>query len=234
MGTKDEKRLSGTDPKPEGSIDTGNKSNGGTAGNTSSTTAGAGTSGTGSSGGSGAGKTEEKKVPQSGLLDVAEAPPAPEAPKKKQIKKKKPAKKKPDTAPALSSDQISSLIVSISTVIATRENLSMFALSEMEAEQIATPLANMIAKSEKLSAVNEHADAIALVSACLIIMLPRFIMYFDVIKQKKLQANGGVKIVDSRNKETKSTASDRGADRAPATKQPINGDGISSAIPSIV
>lgn len=240
MGAKDEKRISGSTERPEGNTnpETGN-TGGHTNGNSSSGNPGTGNTGTGGSTGgkAGTGKTEEKKSVQSGLLDVTETAPTPEPPKKKQVRKKKPAKKKVEEKPAFDSSQLSALIVSFSTIIASRPNLEMFALSPMEAEQIATPLSNIFAKSEKLSAVSEHSDAIALVTACLIIMLPRVMMYLDVKKQKKLKANGGVKIADNRNSDNekgKGAGSDRKASR-PATENKQNdADGILASIPALV
>lgn len=181
----------------------------------------------------GTGKAEEKKI--SGLATVnTDGLPLPETPKKKTRKKR--TTKKKEVSTSFDSKQISALLVSITAVIATRPNMSMFALTEMEAEQIAVPLSNLIAKSEKLSAVSEHSDAIALVTACLIIMLPRVMMYFDTLKQNKLKSNGGVKLVDRTGEKQKaeSAGDNRKVTGTSTAVKSTNVNGVLASIPSIV
>lgn len=180
----------------------------------------------------GAGKTQEEKKP-AGLAVLTEAPPVPEAPKKQQRKKRTPKKK--DEPTSFNAQQITALIVSISSIFASREGLEMFALSELEAQQIATPLANIIAKNEKLSGVSEHADAIALVTACFVVMVPRLKLYFDAQKQKKIKAAGGVRLVDNRKDEKRESAGNSGKPAGASTPQPAVDDfRLSSAIPSLI
>lgn len=161
----------------------------------------AGTSGTGTP--AGTGKTE--KTQPVGMAAVT-PPPVPDAPKKKQTRKPKQKKQEPSS---FNAEQISALIVSMSTIVAARPGLSMFAITKTEADQIATPLSNMIAKSEALKGLSEHADAIALVSACFVVMVPRVIMYFDAQKEKQKKAAGGVKLVRTDTEKGK-TARDSG------------------------
>ena len=61
----------------------------------------------------------------------------------------------------------------------------MFAISKAEADQLAAPIANMIAKSERLKNAGEYADAISLVTAALIIFAPRFVVYFKHCEYRK-------------------------------------------------
>lgn len=162
----------------------------------------AGTRINGSGGTRTGGTPEEKKV--SGLAPVKETPtlpavPAPNEPQKKQ--KRKPRKKKEEPT-TFNADQISGLILSASAIVASRPDMSIWALREEEAKQLATPIANMIAKSEKLQNMGEYADAISLVTASLVIFAPRTMMYAD--QQKKKKAERGV-IVDKR-KEAKGNA----------------------------
>lgn len=168
------------------------------------------------------GTQEEKKV--SGLAPVKEPPavPAPNEPQKKQ--KRKPRKKKEEPA-NFNADQISGLILSASAIVASRPDMNVWALREEEAKQLATPIANMIAKSEKLQNMGEYADAIALVTASLVIFTPRAMVFADQKKKKK--AERGV-IVDKR-KEGKSNAGnakpvERSSERTPS-------DGIEPVAP---
>ena len=178
--------------------------------------------------GTAAGAAEEKKV--SGLAAVT-PPPVPETPKKKQRKPRQP--KKQETPSSFNADQITALIVSLSSIFATREGLEMFVISEMEARQIANPLANMIEKSEQLKGLSEHADGIALVTACVVIMLPRVMLYMDAQKQKKIKAAGGAKLVRTDTDERKSNANSRSTDRAVAHDTENDGNSIFAAMPSI-
>ena len=179
--------------------------------------------------GTGAAKAAEEKK-SVGLASV-NPPPVPEAPKKKQ--QRKPRQKKQEQPTSFNAQQISALIVSVSAIAASRPDMEMFAISEVEAMQIATPLANMIAKNENLAGLGEHADAIALVTAAFVIVAPRLMLYFDKQKQKKLQANGGLKLVRT---DTQAAAGngDNGktARTAPAPAE-TNDFGIFAAMPPI-
>ena len=151
----------------------------------------------------------------------------PEAPNKNPPQKKKPAPKKKQDA-GFSSDQITALIVSMSSIAASRPGMEMWMLTEVEAKQIADPLANMIAKSEKLSQAGEYADAIALVTACIVLFVPRWMMYAETKKQKKIAQNGGATLVRQEKKGA-------GNDGKPAVKNArpaeVNADSIFAAIP---
>lgn len=187
-----------------------------TGGNTGTPAPGTGTpaparTGTGPRAGT---QTEEKKP--AGLSAVNNpAAPVPEAPKK-QTKRKKtaPKKKSPDS---FNADQISALIMSASAIVASRPGMEVFMLRPEEANQLATPLANMIEKSEKLQSLGEHADALSLVTASLVIFAPRVLVYSDQQKRKKLEKNGGVQIVQQKRTSTGSSKRTDGkpdADRA--------------------
>ena len=199
MGEEVTRNVSGLAEPPKRSTDTG------TAGSAPGKQAGGnrpapapGTGGTAPAGGSAGGKAEKEKT--SGLAFV-NPPPVPDAPKKKQ---RKPRQKKEDKNTTFNASQLSALIVSLSAIVASRPGLEMFVISEIEAQQIATPLANMIAKSEQLSQLSEHADALALVTATFVIMAPRIMMYFDAQKQRRLKAAGGVKLVRTDTQDAKS------------------------------
>lgn len=168
----------------------------------------------------------EEKEKLSGLAPVKSSPdeakaPAPNAPQKQQRRKKNPAKKQANNS-GFNAEQISALILSVSTITASRPGLEMFALTQPEAMQIATPLANMIAKSEALSKAGEYSDAIALVTACLVVMVPRLLVYNDQQKKKKLEKNGGLKIVREEKPGTGSNRGDSKPTAAPAQNDAVN------------
>ena len=179
--------------------------------------------------GTGTGKAEEKEK-LSGLAAVT-PPPVPETPKKKQTRQPRQTKKQEPTS--FNAEQLTALIVSLSSIVASRPGLDMFAISAPEAQQIATPLSNMIAKSESLKGLSEHADAIALVTACFVIMLPRVMLYFDAQKAKQAKAAGGVKLVRTDTEKGKAVADSRKHDGtvAPAVQNDVSS--IYAQLPAI-
>lgn len=73
---------------------------------------------------------------------------------------------------------ISLLLVTMTGVLASRPNMHPFAMTLEEANQIALPLANILAKNEGIaSAASEYADHIALVFAAATIFIPKFLIY---------------------------------------------------------
>jgi len=187
--------------------------------------------GTGGSGnpaaGTGTAKKEEKK--STGLASVT-PPPLPDTPKKRQ---RKSAKKKAEPPVNFNAQQISALIVSVSAIAAARPGLEMFMISEAEAMTVATPLSNMIAKNENLAVFAQHGDAIALITACFVIMAPRLMLYFDAQKQKKLNAAGGLKIGSPDSQKRKSDGDSRKAPEHSAPAVQDDDGGIYAAMPSI-
>lgn len=95
--------------------------------------------------------------------------------------RKKAAKKKNDE---FGKEQISSLLQSVSHLAASREGLAHWAISEQEADSIAEPLYNILAKSDVFSKVAEHSDGIALLAACSMVIVPRAMITVDQRKGK--------------------------------------------------
>ena len=138
-------------------------------------------------------KAEEKGLP--GLASLTPEIPVPAEPQKKKKRTPKKKKQEPQNATA---EQISAFLLATSQIIGSREGMQVFTLTPAETMQLATPMANLIEKSEKLQNLGEHADAISLVTASLIIFAPRVLIYSEQQKQKKIQQTGGVKLVDTR------------------------------------
>lgn len=190
--------------------------------NGSSTTATNGTAGT-------AGKTEEKKP--LGLPILTDEAPAPTPAEPKKGKKRKITKKQKKEETSFNASQISALILTASNIIASREGLEVWALQENEATQLATPIANMIAKSEKLQQLGEHSDAIALVTASMMIFAPRAIIFNQQQKQKKINKNGGVQLVRQKGKTDESSKQSNGT--VSTTNQNVD-NSIFTTIPSTI
>ena len=199
----------------------------GTGNGTSGT--GTGTSGTGN-GTSGTGSTKTIKTEKSSKVSVlADLPdvniPEPQQPKQKRKYTKK-AKEEDKTS--FDSKQISAFIVAVSSMVASREGMQHWLISESEAEQISKPLSNIIAKSEQLKVLGEHADAFALVTACLMIFAPRLIVTLQINKSKK-----GVKKADGKHNDRKSTDSNKQVHRENAVTPSNDGKTIFESISAI-
>lgn len=214
-----------------GTSKTGNSGNR----NSKTTGTGTGTSGTGTSGtgtGTGTGSTKRIKTEKVSKVSVLKDLPDVNIPEPQQPKQKRKytKKAKEENTSSFDSKQISAFIVAVSSMVATREGMSHWLISEAEAEQIAKPLSNIIAKSEQLKVLGEHADAFALVSACLMIFAPRLIITFQTNKSKK-----GVKKINGTGKhnDTKGTDSNKQVHRENAITPSDDGKTIFESISAI-
>ena len=170
---------------------------------------GAGTPARTDPGGPGTGGKAEK-APIPGLADVT-VPPIPAEPQKKQ-RRKASTKKKKDDGP-ITADQLQALILTATNIVATRPGCEVWALKPEEAKQLAQPIANMIAKSEHLQNMGEYADAIALITASVMIFGPRAYIFASQQKARKIQQTGGVKLVRGKGKAVEQKRKDAGGDR---------------------
>lgn len=81
--------------------------------------------------------------------------------------------------------QMSALLQSLSLIIASREGFEHWAISEQEATSLVNPLYNMLTKNEMFSKISEHSDALALITASTMILLPRAMVSLDRLKEKR-------------------------------------------------
>lgn len=89
-------------------------------------------------------------------------------------------------ATAVDHSQVALLLVTVSSIGASREGFEDLALTLDEANQIAQPLANILGKNEGLGNVTaEYADHIALAFAAFTIMLPKIMLFLQKRKAKK-------------------------------------------------
>lgn len=131
------------------------------------------------------GKTEKTKPVELAVLND-ETPP-----EVKQGKPKRKAKKK--TAPP-QTDSLNTLILTGSTIIASRQGWEHWQLSPEEVQSISTPLMGVLNDCGLLEKVTEKSNALALVTACAMVFTPRVIISVQKSKKK-------VKKVERRNTE---------------------------------
>lgn len=117
-----------------------------------------------------------------------------EKPKTTRKKPRKVNKKKADTN-TIGADQISILITSLSAIVASRPNTAHWQLTPDESKSIAEPLAKLIEKNDNLKNLGEHADALALVTACITVIAPRAILSVNMAKVEKEKNKNGRNIV---------------------------------------
>ena len=163
---------------------------------------------TGRKTGSASGTAAEEKERVSVLADVNQNDPIEievdksgemkqKTPKKKTKKK---AKKEPATA-----EQLSVLLVTMSAIAAARPGWEHWAITPEEAKSIAVPLCEMIEKSEAFSKVAEHSEALALMAAVAVVVLPRVMMTVTIQKAKNEQKKLAKKGVTITNEQVRKT-----------------------------
>lgn len=162
------------------------------------------------------------KEPKIVAVDVPNASPTPAEDKPKRgrpagstSKKKQPPKAKAAAA-HVDHTHLSILLVTVTGIIASRPNMLPFAFTMEEANQIALPLSNILAKNEGFAAAtNEYADHIALVIAAATIIIPKFLMYQAMKPQSEKRVTHGTS-TNTGTEQTGTTNRDSGA----ANRQP--------------
>ena len=195
---------------------------GGTGGDTKSksstntgTTAG-GTGGTGTGGRTG-GTTANKEKVISTMADVEEEKRLERNRKRRERyakqkaegtqKPKKVNTKKPKEV--IDTNQIETLIKTISVMVSSRQGQEHWLLLDSEVKAIAEPLTNILKDSDAFSSISEHSNAVALVIACITIILPRTIKSITDISKKKKKEKEVKKNVELRGSQTKNITNDK-------------------------
>lgn len=89
------------------------------------------------------------------------------------------AANKKNSSPSIGdATQLKVLVLTTSNIIAAREGMAMWAMSEQEVDQIITPLYSILSKNDGVGQVmGEYADHIALIVAAFTIFVPKFMMW---------------------------------------------------------
>jgi hypothetical protein len=112
------------------------------------------------------------------------------------------------TPQGIDTTQINMILMTVSAIVASRPGLEIWMLRPEEIQQISTPLSNILAKSEALSGMTEHADAIALAIACGTILIPRIMLTVENKKAVNKHAQSGVKLVSEHGNNKRATVTD--------------------------
>ena len=194
---------------------------GGTGGDTKSkspTNTGTTTGRTGGgTGGRTGGKTTGEKEVVSTMVDVEEEKRLERNRKRREryAKQKAEGTQKPKkvntkkTKDVIDTNQIETLIKTISVMVSSRPGQEHWMLLDSEVKALAEPLTNILKDSNAFSSISEHSNAVALVIACITIILPRTIKSITDISKKKKKEKEVKKNVELRGSQRKNITNDK-------------------------
>ena len=205
---------------------------GGTGGNTKSsspTDTGTRTGGTGTGGTGGTTTNKEKVI--STVVDVEEEKRLERNRKRRERYAKQKAEgtqkpKKVNTKKSkeiIDTTQIETLIKTISVMVSSRPGQEHWLLLDSEVKALAEPLTNILKDSNAFSSISEHSNAVALVIACITIILPRTIKSITDVSKKKKKEKEVKKNVELRGSKTKNISNVKGNDRSIPANDKNNG-----------
>ena len=211
----------------------GTGGSGGSAKGTSSTdtrTTGRTGGATGGSGGSGGKTTTEKEI-VSTVANVEEQKRLERNAKRREryakqkaegtLKPKKVNNKK--TKEMIDTSQIETLIKTVSVMVSSRKGQEHWLLLDSEVKAIAEPLTNILKDSNAFSSISEHSNAVALVIACITIILPRTIKSITDISKKKKERKEVIKNVELRGSQRKNNTNVKRNNRNTTANDTHNG-----------
>ena len=193
---------------------------GGTGGDTKSTSS-TNTGTTGRTGGTGTGgtggTTANKEKVISAVADVEEEKRLERNRKRREryAKQKAEGTQKPKkvntkkTKDVLDTNQIETLIKTISVMVSSRPGQEHWLLLDSEVKALSEPLTNILKDSNAFSSISEHSNALALVIACITIILPRTIKSISDISKKKKKEKEVKKNVELRGSQRKNITNDK-------------------------
>ena len=137
------------------------------------------------------------------------------------LKPKKVNNKK--TKEVIEANQIETLLKTVSVMISSRKGQEHWLLLDSEVKAIAEPLTNILKDSNAFSSISEHSNAVALVIACITIILPRTIKSITDINAKKKKKREVLKNVELRGSQRKNITNDKGNNRNTTANDTHNG-----------
>ena len=220
---KPDKRETGTSGGTGGTGDTKSSS----SANTGTNTGGTG----GRTGGRTGGKTTGEKEVISTMVDVEEEKRLERNRKRREryAKQKAEGTQKPKkvntkkTKEVIDATQIETLIKTISVMVSSRPGQEHWLLLDSEVKAIAEPLTNILKDSNAFSSISEHSNAVALVIACITIILPRTIKSITDVSKKKKKEKEVRKNVELRGSKTKNISDVKRNDRNISANDKNNG-----------
>ena len=188
------------------------------------------TGGTGGAGGTGGKTTGEKEV-ISTMVDVEEEKRLERNRKRREryAKQKAEGTQKPKkvntkkTKDVIDTTQIETLIKTISVMVSSRPGQEHWMLLDSEVKALAEPLTNILKDSNAFNSISEHSNAVALVIACITIILPRTIKSVTDLSKKKKKEKEVKKNVELRGSKTNNISNVKRDDRSISANDTNNG-----------
>lgn len=199
-------------------IGTGTGGTGGDTKSKSSSDTGTTAGGTGGTGGRTGGKTTDKEQKVvSTMVDVEEEKRLERNRKRREryAKQKAEGTQKPKkvntkkSKDVIDTNQIETLIKTLSVMVSSRPGQEHWLLLDSEVKALSEPLTNILKDSNAFSSISEHSNAVALVIACITIILPRTIKSITDISKKKKKEKEVMKNVELRGSKTKNITNDK-------------------------
>ena len=174
------------------------------------------TGGTGTGGRTGGKTTTEKEV-ISTVVDVEEEKRLERNRKRREryAKQKAEGTQKPKkvntkkSKEVIDATQIETLIKTISVMVSSRPGQEHWVLLDSEVKAISEPLSNILKDSNAFNSISEHSNTVALVIACITIILPRTIKSITDNSKKKKKEKEVRKNVELRGSKTKNITNDK-------------------------
>ena len=127
------------------------------------------------------------------------------------------------TKEVIDATQIETLIKTISVMVSSRQGQEHWLLLDSEVKAIAEPLTNILKDSNAFSSISEHSNAVALVIACITIILPRTIKSVTDLSKKKKKEKEVKKNVELRGSQRKNNSNVKRDDRSISANDKNNG-----------
>ena len=127
------------------------------------------------------------------------------------------------TKDVIDTTQIETLIKTISVMVSSRPGQEHWMLLDSEVKALAEPLTNILKDSNAFSSISEHSNAVALVIACITIILPRTIKSVTDLSKKKKKEKEVKKNVELRGSKTKNFSDVKRNDRSIPANDTHNG-----------
>ena len=102
-------------------------------------------------------------------------------------------------------------------MVSSREGQEHWLLLDSEVKAISEPLTNILKDSNAFNSISEHSNAVALVIACITIILPRTIKSISDINKKKKKEKEVKKNVELRGSQAKNISNVKRDDRSIST-----------------
>lgn len=133
---------------------------------------------------------------------------------------------------SIESEQMDALLMAVFNLLGSRPNMGHWKITKAEAHSISVPLCEILAKYDQLTALTQNSSEIALVIACMTIILPRIMMTAKINSEVKKDGLSGKSSLGSAGRKLDESRKAKASDRTSNGKPSVTGktDGISNDV----